>query len=197
MVISNMSMSRRLFILSGLFTALTVLGAQIRIPLPFVPITLQTFFVLLSGHLLGPMYGAASQMAYLFLGLSGLPVFSEGGGIGYMLNPKFGYLCGFPLASFAAGIIVHHDAWRHPNSLPEVGVARLILANLLALAAIFLPGVFYLWLSTNFILGKPLAFSMALWSGCLIFLPGDVIKITGIVLLYRAIQPRLAGSLRT
>lgn len=183
-------------ILSSLFTALTAFGAQMKIPLPFVPITLQTFFVLLSGHLLGPIYGAASQMIYLLLGLAGLPVFSEGGGAGYVFKPTFGYLLGFPLASFAAGIVVHHPSWR-PDGLPAASVSRLILASLLALMAIFFPGVVYLWLSANFFLGKSLNFSVALWSGCLIFLPGDLIKITGIILLYRAIQPRLAGTFRS
>jgi len=185
--------STRLLILAGLFTALTVFGARLKIPLPFVPLTLQIFFVLLSGHVLGPLYGAASQLAYLFLGLLGLPVFSEGGGLAYIFKPTFGYLLGFPFASFTAGIIVHRGV-KLPASLLPAGVSRLILANAAALLAIFIPGVLYLWWNTNFVVGKALALAHAVYVGFLVFLPGDVIKIIGVILLYRALQPRLAAT---
>lgn len=187
------SPSRRLFILAGLFAALTVFGAQIKIPLPYVPLTLQTFFVLLSGHLLGPLYGAASQIAYLFLGLIGLPVFAEGGGLAYVFKPTFGYLLGYPLASFTAGMIVHRGTLR-PQVLPAASLARLILANVSALFAIFFPGVVYLWWNLNFVLGQAFSFANALKIGFLVFLPGDAIKIAGVILLYRALQPRLAAT---
>lgn len=185
------SSSKRLLILAGLFTALTMFGARLKIPLPVVAFTMQDFFVLLSGPMLGPLYGAGSQLAYLFLGLIGLPVFSEGGGLAYIFKPTFGYLLGFPLASFAAGMIVHRDL-KAPKSLPAAGVPQLILANAAALLAIFIPGVLYLWWNFNFVLGQPLAFTRAAQIGFLVFLPGEVIKITGVVLLYRALQPRLA-----
>jgi biotin transport system substrate-specific component len=184
------SQSRRLFILSALFTALTVVGAQIRIPLPYVPLTLQTFFVLLSGFMLGPIYGAVSQIAYLFLGLIGLPVFAEGGGMAYIFKPTFGYLLGFPLASLTAGMVVHRRSWQ-PRALPNVTMIRLALAGGLALLAIFLPGVLYLWWNINFVIEQPLSFSRAFYTGFLVFLPGDLIKITGAIFLYRALQPRL------
>jgi len=194
MLLSTKS-STRLLILAGLFTALTVAGARVKIPLPFVALTLQTFFVLLSGLVLGPLYGAASQMAYLFLGLLGLPVFSEGGGLAYIVKPTFGYLFGFPLASFTAGIIVHRGV-KLPASLPLAGVPRLILANVAALLAIFIPGVLYLWWNTNFVVGKALALTHAVYVGFLVFLPGDAIKIIGVIWLYRALQPRLATTFK-
>ena len=187
--------SKRLLILAGLFTALTVVGARLKIPLPFVPLTLQTFFVLLSGLMLGPVYGAASQLAYLFLGLMGLPVFSEGGGLAYIVKPTFGYLLGFPLASFTAGMIVHRGM-RLPASLPQPTLSRLILANAAALFAIFIPGVLYLWWNTNFVLSHTLTLTRAVYAGFLIFLPGDAIKIIGVIWLYRVLQPRLAATFR-
>ncbi|MGH7600742.1 MAG: biotin transporter BioY [bacterium] len=189
------SSSRRSFILAGLFAALTVFGAHIKIPLPYVSLTLQTFFVLLSGHLLGPLYGAASQSAYLLLGLIGLPVFAEGGGLAYVFKPTFGYLLGYPLASFTAGMIVHRGALQ-PQVLPAASLARLILANLSALFAIFVPGVVYLWWNLNFVLGQAFSFASAFKVGFLVFLPGDVIKIAGVIWLYRALQPRLAATFR-
>jgi biotin transport system substrate-specific component len=187
------SPARRLFILAGLFAALTVFGAHIKIPLPYVPLTLQTFFVLLSGHLLGPLYGAASQAAYLLLGLTGLPVFAEGGGLAYVFKPTFGYLAGYPLAGFTAGMIVHRGVLR-PAALPAVSLKRLGLANLAALFAIFLPGVAYLWWNLNFVLGQSFSFTRALEVGFLVFLPGDVIKIAGVILSYRALQRRLPAA---
>ena len=66
--------------LMALFAALTAIGAFIRIPLPYVPITLQTIFVLLAGVLLGKKRAALSQVIYLVIGLAGVPVFTEGGG---------------------------------------------------------------------------------------------------------------------
>lgn len=183
--------SKRLLILAGLFTALTIVGARLKIPLPFVAFTMQDFFVLCSGQILGPFYGAASQVAYLFLGLLGLPVFSEGGGLAYILKPTFGYLLGFPLASFIAGMIVHRGV-KVPVSLPPAGVPQLILANAAAILVIFFPGVLYLWWNLNFVLGQSLPLARAAQIGFLVFLPGDVIKIVGVILLYRVLQRRLA-----
>ena len=89
-------------ILVALFAALIAVGAFIRIPVPLVPFTMQTFFVVLAGMLLGKKLGAASALVYLAIGLIGIPVFTQGGGIGYVLKPSFGYLIGFipPVATF-------------------------------------------------------------------------------------------------
>ena len=88
----------RNMVLCALFAALIAIGAFIRIPVPYVPITFQGFFVLLAGFLLGPKYGAASMLIYIAVGLVGIPVFTEGGGIMYVLKPTFGYLIGRELA---------------------------------------------------------------------------------------------------
>lgn len=90
------------------FSLLTAVGAHLSVPLGFtpVPITLQTLFVLLSGGLLGPVAGAASQLLYLALGVSGMPVFAlGGGGWAWVLGPTGGYLLAFPLASAMVGWI--------------------------------------------------------------------------------------------
>jgi len=187
--------SKRLLILAGLFTALTITGARLKIPLPFVSFTMQDFFVLASGLILGPFYGAGSQLAYLFLGLMGLPIFSEGGGPAYIFKPTFGYLLGFPLASFTAGMIVHRGV-KVPASMPPASLPQLILANTAALLVIFIPGVLYLWWNLNFVLGQALSLARAAQIGFLVFLPGDVIKIIGVILLYRALQPRLTATFR-
>jgi len=76
----------------ALFAALTAVGAFIRVPLPIVPFTLQTFFVALSGALLGARRGMLAQLLYVAIGLLGVPIFTKGGGIGYVFQPSFGYL---------------------------------------------------------------------------------------------------------
>lgn len=100
-------------ILVALFAALIAVGAFIRVPVPLVPFTMQTFFVVLAGMLLGKKLGAASALVYLAIGLIGIPVFTQGG-IGYVLKPSFGYLIGFIVAAFITGAIVRR--WKIPAS---------------------------------------------------------------------------------
>lgn len=90
-----------------IFSILTAAGAYIQIPLSPVPVTLQTFFVLLSGAMLGGKRGALSQLAYLFYGICGLPVYAGGmAGAAVLLGPTGGYLLSFPIAALAAGYLV-------------------------------------------------------------------------------------------
>ena len=89
-------------ILVALFAALIAVGAFIRVPVPLVPFTMQTFFVVLAGMLLGKKLGGASALVYLAVGLIGIPVFTQGGGIGYVLKPSFGYLIGFVVGKITA-----------------------------------------------------------------------------------------------
>jgi biotin transport system substrate-specific component len=86
------------------FVLATALSAYVRIPVPGspVPITLQTFFVLLAGAVLGRKLGAASQIGYVILGAVGLPIFQGAGyGIAYLFGPTGGYLMGFAAAAYA------------------------------------------------------------------------------------------------
>lgn len=97
-----LGMSERI-LLSLIFSILTGISAQIYIKLPFtpVPITLQTFFVLLSGILLGKNFGALSQIFYFTGGISGIGWF-YGGEYG-ILRPTTGYIIGFIFASYISG----------------------------------------------------------------------------------------------
>jgi biotin transport system substrate-specific component len=102
---SEHSVSKFLWIIA--FASVTAIGAQIEIPLKPVPLTLQTFFVLLSGAFLGRRNGFLSMGVYLMLGAVGLPVFSgASGGIARLLGPTGGYLLGFPIAAFIVGHLV-------------------------------------------------------------------------------------------
>ena len=148
-------------------SALTAAGAFIRIPIAPVPITLQTFFVILSGLLLGPRAGALSQVIYIIVGLMGMPVFSGGGGISYVMKPSFGYLLGFVFASAVAGYVMKK---RTATAL------RVFSASLLGMLAIYSIGAPYLALYLFAVVQKTDAIGIALKTGLLAFLPGDLIK---------------------
>ena len=93
-----------------LFSLLTAVGAQIEIPHQPVPYTLQTFFVLLSGALLGKEKGGMSQLLYLFVGTLGVPVFSGFGfGATRLIGPTGGYLLSFPIAAYAVGYLIKQN----------------------------------------------------------------------------------------
>ena len=93
-------------VLAALFAALVAVGAYIRIPVPPVPITLQTFFVLLSIVLLGYKWGTISILIYILVGFIGFPVFSGGpGGPGILLGPSGGYVYSFVIVAIVIGYL--------------------------------------------------------------------------------------------
>lgn len=170
-------------ILATLFTALTAISAFIRIPLPFVPIVLQGLFVFLSGILLGSKWGAASQTAYLILGLTGLPIFTSGGGIGYIVHPTFGYLLGYIGASYIAGIITEKSQKRDFKTCLIAGIAGIFI--------IYIIGVPYLAVILKLTTHIDNVITYALWTGLLVTLPGDIIK----AVLAALIAQRIPSSL--
>ena len=104
----NNSLSKKA-ILTALFAALISAGCYIQIPLPGgIPIVIQDMMSMLSGLILGPLYGTISVFLFLILGSLGLPVFSGKGGINVILQgPTGGFLIGYMAAAFAGGLIVH------------------------------------------------------------------------------------------
>jgi len=149
----------------GIMAGLTGVGAWIRVPLWPVPFTLQVFFVLLSGALLGPGWGALSQVVYLGLIFAGLPLSASGGGLGAIISPTFGYLLGFPAAAGITG------------ALRGKGFGRTWLAMFAGLGLIYLMGVSYLGFYFRHIAHAPRSLPDLLRLGFLPFLPGDVAKV--------------------
>jgi biotin transport system substrate-specific component len=151
-------------------TVLTIVAAQVSIPLPFtpVPFTLQPMIVLLGGAALGSRLGMSSQVLYLALGLAGLPVFAASPvlpqGFARLLGPTGGFLMSYPLAAFVAGY------------LAERGFDRRYLTSVLAmgagLAIIFVFGVAWMAWGTPHV-----GLSAAVRAGLLPFIPADIIKI--------------------
>lgn len=164
--------------LIALFAALTAVGALIKLPLWPVPITLQTFFVILSGLVLGSSAGAMSQAIYILIGLMGLPVFSGGGGPSYLMKPSMGYLIGFAIAPVAVGAYVRGRV---------LTSGTVLIASLLGSLVIYAVGVPYLAGYLLLVLKKPEAFQIAFQTGLVLFLPGDILKCLALTL----IVPRL------
>jgi len=145
---------------------LVALCAQLAVPLPFspVPVTGQTFAVLLLGATLGARRSAAALLLYLAEGGAGLPVFAPVGapGLARLLGPTGGYLWAYPLAAFLVGKILETSLERR--------VATLITALLAAEAVIFSYGTIWLKHVTG------LSWQQAVQAGLLPFLPGEAIK---------------------
>lgn len=96
-----------------------------------VPITLQTFGVLLSGAVLGARRGFLAVLLYVVVGAAGLPIFSGGAaGLGVLAGPTAGYLVGFPLAAGCCGLIVERLPRRSLASVPAIFLAGLLSSAL-------------------------------------------------------------------
>lgn len=181
-------MHHKRLILTALFTALIIVGSYIRFPLPPIPITLQTLFVLLSGFLGGSSMALFSVAIYLLLGIIGLPVFSGGGGIGYLLGPTGGYLFGLIFAAFVAGIAGNFKA---KEKKPRHYLILLIVCGIMATLLIYGCGVTWLKIS------RSLSWRAALQAGMLPFLAGDVIKLIAAIHMARSFHLRIERFLDT
>lgn len=153
-------------VLCALFVALIAAGAFIKVPIPVVPFTLQYLFTMMAGLLLGGKLGFYAVGAYIVLGLAGLPIFAQGGGIGYIFQPSFGYIIGFAVGAYLTGEIV--------NRQEKIGYGRLLAANFAGLAIVYLFGMVYYYLMSNFYLGNPIGL-WPLFLYCFILaVPGDI-----------------------
>jgi biotin transport system substrate-specific component len=149
------------------FALATAVAAHVRVPMPLtpVPLTLQTMFVILSGVMLGPRLGAASQLAYLGMGIAGLPVFAAGIGMAALVGPTGGYLLAFPAAAFVAGSLARPGGGRG-----VMGALRLTVGLAAASLLILVSGAAWLGVLTGDVAG-------AVALGLVPFLVGDAIKV--------------------
>lgn len=158
----------------------TAAAAQLEIRLPWtpVPVTGQTFAVLLSGAVLGWRRAFLAQALYLLEGAGGLPVFSGGAsGAAAFVAPSGGYLMSFPLAAAVTGWLCERGWDRHAITM--------MAAMLLASTVVFACGL--AWLA------RFIPASQLLGAGLLPFLPGDVIKATLAALAFPFVWKRVGG----
>lgn len=140
-------MKTRDLIFISMFTALAVAGAFIRIPLPFLSITFQMLFALLAGIILGPVRGMIAMTMYMLLGLAGLPVFSLGGGLGYVTQPSFGFIIGFIPGAFISGFFY--------SKLIIKPYLKTFLSFSAGTFIVYVIGILYMYIILKFYLNKP------------------------------------------
>lgn len=163
-------------ILVCLFAALTSAGCFIQIPLPIgIPIVIQDMMALLSGLLLGPLYGSLAVFIFLVLGIIGIPVFTGKAGIAVILHGVTGgFLIGYLLGAFVCGLLMKMY-YKQDTKISKILVCS--ISTIVGTFVVFLFGVLGFMRVTNFSLTKSLV------SVVIPFLPGNLIKIVLSVLI--------------
>lgn len=160
-------MSTKTMVLCAMFTALVAAGAFIQIPVPYMDyFTLQFFFVLLAGIILGGKRGALAVCCYVLLGLAGVPIFAAGGGIGYVFRPSFGYLSGFIATAFVTGTICEKKKHTYKNYFA---------ACLAGFAVTYIIGIAYKYMILNFYADTPATWFVIIASCFPLDMPGDFV----------------------
>lgn len=160
--------------LSAFFVAImAVSGTILKIPLPppLPSLSMQFFFSTLSGIILGSKLGAISMLVYLLLGLAGAPIFTAGGGIGYIFYPSFGYILGFIGSAFISGFF--RELIERKYNI--ISIKWLIIGNFLSLIFVYFCGVSYIYLIKNFYTGSNISIIVAIQVGMLSFIPSDLL----------------------
>ena len=154
--------------LSALFCTLICIGTFIKIPMPnMMPMTLQTFFVLLTGLVLPLKASTLATITYMALGLIGLPIFSGGGGIGYVLMPNFGFIIGFVIATVIISVLT--------QKLKNRKLWHYIVISFLGITVIYIIGILYFAFITNFLNNNDYSVIWLIQTLFLPFLPKEII----------------------
>lgn len=192
----NQSAHVRQLVLCSLFAALVAVGAFIKISIPIDPFpmhfTLQLFFALLSGFLLGPRLSILSVGVYLILGLIGVPIFAAGGGLSYLIRPTFGFLLGF---AFAAGITGILTRWLSKKYARQ-SFWLFLLAATVGMIAYYICGMVYFYLISNFVINMPVTWPVVFVNCFLITLLPDFILCILSAFFALQLLPQLKRSFR-
>jgi len=151
-------------------------------PVMVLPFSLQPLVMLLAAYLLSPRAAFLSMLAYLLLGLIGLPVFSSPpyGGPAYILVPSFGFLLGFPPA-----------AWIQSRLIKKATMTNFILAGLVGIIIYYIIGLPYMYLILNFYLKNSIDILKVIQIGFIPFITLDLAKMAVAALLARKLSTRL------
>ncbi|WP_201713586.1 biotin transporter BioY [Rossellomorea arthrocnemi] len=158
--------------LAGMFVALMAIGANITTFVPFmvvggVPITLQTFFAILAGAILGSRVGAISMTVYALVGLVGVPVFARfGAGLSSIVSPTFGFIVSFIFTAYITGKILEKHR----------GIKVYIFAALVGMVVNYLVGTNWMYAAYKFWAAAPEGFTYKLaWAWMVVPMPKDII----------------------
>ena len=166
--------------LCGLFAALSAVLSWTSIPIGAVPVTLTHVSVFMAAGLLGPWYGAASQLAFVLLGAAGAPVFSGfRGGLGHIAGPSGGFILGYILTALVTGLVIRRFGFK---------IWVLALAMTAGWVCTYAAGV--PWIAVQTGRGVP----ESLTAFCLPFLPGDAAKTALCAVLINRLHPVLQPS---
>jgi biotin transport system substrate-specific component len=182
----ELSIPKKLVLALGI-ACLTGLVAQTRVLLPWspVPVTGQTFAVLLAGVLLGRWWAGTSMAIYAGLGAAGVPWFAGwGGGLAYLAGPTGGYIIGFVLAALFLGHFT--DTYVRSRSFLSM-LALMLVANFIL---IYVPGLVQLGLWLNLVKGEPASLTVLLGMGAIPFIAGDITKALAAAAIARGITPK-------
>lgn len=186
-----MKLTIRELTICAMFSALIIVGAflKIDIPLPLYTMhfTLQWFFVIMAGLLLGEKLGTISVLVYIILGLAGVPIFAAGGGIAYVLRPGFGFLLGFVLAAFIIGLL--------SRLAKKLGIIEMIIITTIGMIVYYSVGAIYFYLIKNFYAGDKISFYTVVVTYCLITVVPDFILCVIASFLCKRIRPVLINTL--
>ena len=149
----------------AMFSILVTIGAYIKIPIA-TPITLQTLFVVFAGLMLKKNIAVLSILLYIIIGLFGFPVFSSGGGLGYIMHPTFGYLLGFMIATYVISVFSEN----------QTSFLILLMIALFAILVIYVCGFIYFYFIQNIYFKSNISFRWMFYYLFLIYLPGDIIS---------------------
>ena len=156
-------------------TVLLAISAKVQIPFWPVPMTMQTFVVLVLGIIYGSRLGLITGLLYLAEGAIGLPVFAKGAGLAYLFGPTGGYLVGFVVAMYVVGLLAERQLARN--------YIQVMFAMLVGEVIIFALGVG--WLATVIGIEK------AIGGGLIPFLWAELFKIILAILTVPLVWKRL------
>lgn len=174
--------------MNGVFVALMAIGANISsfLVIGGVPITLQTFFSILAGAILGKRVGAIAMMVYVLVGIAGAPVTAQFvGGPAILIKPTFGFLLSYILVSYMTGLMI--EKAKSPT------ISWFIIASLIGMIINYAVGTNYMYYAYKIWADAPEGFSYGLaWKWMLAPLPKDIILsvLAGIMAprLYKTVQ---------
>lgn len=169
--------------LTAMFTTLIIIGAFIKIPIPYIPFTLQVFFVNMAMLMLGAKWGGMAVGIYIVMGLIGIPIFTAGGGWSYVFHPTFGYLIGFFIGTIVGGNLMR---------LFKNGYLGMAVASVVFEIITYICGLTYFYFIQSAYLGVSVTAKTVFISCFLIFLPGDTIScVLGAIIVKRLSRYRL------
>lgn len=169
--------------LTAMFTTLIIVGAFIKIPIPYIPFTLQVFFVNMAMLMLGAKWGGMAVGIYIAMGLIGIPIFTAGGGWSYVFHPTFGYLIGFLIGTIVGGNLMR---------LFKNGYLGMAVASIVFEIITYICGLTYFYFIQSAYLGVSVTAKTVFISCFLIFLPGDIISCAlGAIIVKRLSRYRL------